>query len=71
MPKKVTISLHGIVKQLDEAEKKLAAAHKKAVTAVEKTQLAAKIKNLKKIRSEVIKNCPKGKPAYNIVALEK
>jgi hypothetical protein len=71
MPKKVTISLHGIVNQIDQAEKKLTAAHKKAVSNVEKKQLEAKIKHLKKIRSEVIKDCPKSKPAYNIVALEK
>ena len=71
MPKKVTISLHGIVNQINQAEKKLTAAHKKAVTSVEKAQLATKIKNLKKIRSEVVKNCPKSKPNYGIVALVK
>ena len=71
MPKKVTISLHGIVNQIDLAEKKLAAAEKKAVTQAEKKELAVKVSNLKKIKALVVKNCPKGKPAYAISALVK
>ena len=54
MPKKVTISLHGIVNQIDAATKKLTKAKTDAVTAVEKQQLGVKIQNLKKIKSEVI-----------------
>jgi hypothetical protein len=69
MPKKVVISLHAIVKQIDLAVKKLAAAEAKAVTAQEKKVLAAKIKSLDKIKAQVKSNCPKS--AYGIVALVK
>jgi hypothetical protein len=71
MPKKVTISLHGIVKQIDEATKKLDKVKSKAITGVEKQQLAVKVQNLRKIRAQVIVNCPKGKPSYGIKALVK
>jgi len=71
MAKKVTISFHSIVKQIDEAAGKLSKAHTKAVTATEKKKLAVKLKKLKSIRSLVIQVCPKGNHAYNIIALEK
>lgn len=71
MPKKVTISLHGIVNQIVAATKKLESAKAKAITPAEKQELGVKIQNLKKIRSEVILNCPKGKPSYGIKALVK
>jgi hypothetical protein len=63
MPKKVIISLHGIVNQINLAEKKLAAAQKKAITPGEKKELGVKISELK--------TCPKGKPSYNIGAIVK
>jgi hypothetical protein len=69
MPKKVIISLHGIVRQIEIATKKLHWAKTKAISGAEKQQLEAKIKNLKTIRSLVIKNCPKGKPSYGIGAV--
>jgi hypothetical protein len=71
MAKKVTISLHGIVKQIEIATKKLEGAKSKAVTGAEKQQLGVKIKNLKGIRSLVIQNCPKSKPSYGIIAVVK
>jgi hypothetical protein len=71
MPKKVTISLHGIVRQIKIATKKLEKAEAKAITAAEAQQLASKVKNLKAIEVLVIKNCPKSKPSYGIVALVK
>jgi hypothetical protein len=57
MPKKVTISLSGIVKQIDQATGKLSAARGKAATGLEKRELAAKIKNLKKIKKLVREHC--------------
>jgi hypothetical protein len=71
MPKKVIISLHGIVNQINLAEKKLAAAQKKAITPGEKKELGVKISDLKKIKAQVLKTCPKGKPSYNIGAIVK
>jgi hypothetical protein len=71
MPKKVTISLHGVVNQIKAATAKLAKARNRAISGAEKQQLAVKIKNLEKIKSLVIKNCPKSKPAYGIIALVK
>jgi len=70
MPKKV-ISLSGIVKQIDQVTKKLAAAEGKSVTGAEKKKLTTIVKNLNKIKKEVTKNCPKGKSSYGIVVLEK
>jgi hypothetical protein len=67
MPKKVSISLSDIVKQIDQATTKLAAARGKVLTNVEKQKLAAKIKNLKKIKGWVQDNCPKGKPGLTII----
>lgn len=67
MPKTISISLTGIVKQIEEAEKKLANAETKALTGQEKKKLAVKIKNLKKIKKLVKENCPKGKIGYTIV----
>jgi hypothetical protein len=67
MPNKVTISLGEIVTQIDQATARLAAAQGKALTKVEKQKLAVKIKNLKKIKISVKKNCPKGKSGLTIV----
>ena len=71
MPKKITISLHGIVDQIEAATKKLVKAKADAVTAAKKQQLGVKIQNLEKIKSQVIVNCPKGKPSYGIKAIVK
>jgi len=71
MSKKITISLHGIVDQMEAATKKLVKAKADAVTAAEKQQLGVKIQNLEKIKSQVIVNCPKGKPSYGIKAIVK
>jgi hypothetical protein len=71
MSKKVTISLHGIVKQIKVTTKKLEGARSKAINNAEKQQLGVKIKNLKTIESLVIKNCPKSKPSYGIIAVVK
>lgn len=65
MPKKV-VSLHGIVKQIEEATKKLKAAEGEVTTSGEKKKLATIIKNLNKIKNEVKNNCPKGKSSYGI-----
>lgn len=65
MPKKV-VSLHGIVKQIDEATKKLKAAEGQVTNSGEKKKLNTIIKNLNKIKSEVKNNCPKGKSSYGI-----
>ena len=71
MPKKVIVSLHGIVDRIDATIKKLAQGQSKALTQAEKKSLAVKIKSLKKIRKEVTNNCPKSKPSYGIIILEK
>ena len=71
MPKKVEISLSGIVKQIDEATKKLNAAKGKATTASEKKKLAIKIKKLNAIKKEVKANCPGGAKGLNIIVPEK
>ncbi|HYA62518.1 MAG TPA: hypothetical protein VED66_04900 [Candidatus Sulfotelmatobacter sp.] len=71
MPKKVKISLSGIVKQIDQATKNLNAAKGKAVTAKEKKELALKIKHLTAIKKEVKANCPKGAQGLNIIVPEK
>ena len=60
MPKKVTISLSGIVKQIDQATGRLSAAKNKATTGLEKQRLAVKIKKLKKIKSQVQMYCKGG-----------
>jgi hypothetical protein len=65
MPKKITISLHRIVTQIDQATGKLTAAENKTPAMAERKRLAIKIKNLKKIKGLVIKNCPKN--GLNIV----
>ena len=57
MPKKVTVSLKGIVKEIDEATKKLSGAKNKAISGLDKKKLAVKINNLKKIRAAVKANC--------------
>jgi hypothetical protein len=65
MPK-ITISLHGIVAQINKAEKQLAAARNKTMASTEKQKLAVKIKHLKKIRVLVKRDCQNGKKGLNI-----
>ena len=67
MPNKITVSLSGIVAQIDQATGKLSTAKNKALTGAEKQKLAVKIKNLMKIKNMVRENCPKGKKGLNIV----
>jgi len=57
MSKKVTISLSGIVKEIDKATGQLSAAKRKAAARREKQSLAVNIKKLKKIRYEVQMRC--------------
>jgi G:T/U-mismatch repair DNA glycosylase len=64
MPKKIAVSLHGIVKQIDLAARKLSDAERRAITGAEKRKLRATIKALKKARVEVIKRC--GGKSYGI-----
>jgi len=57
MPKKVIISLHGIVKQIDLATERLSAARAKATTGLEKRSLAVKIRKLRQIKKLVQVPC--------------
>jgi len=57
MPKKVKISLKGIVQQIDQATKHLEAAKGKVATAMEKKELEAKIKDLKEIKKDLKQIC--------------
>jgi hypothetical protein len=57
MPKKVIISLKGIVKQIDQATGKLSDARSRVAGGLEKQRLAAKIKNLNKIKRQVREEC--------------
>jgi len=57
MTKKITISLSGIVKQIDQATRQLSAAKGEATTRREKQILAVNIRKLKKIRREVQMRC--------------
>jgi uncharacterized protein Yka (UPF0111/DUF47 family) len=65
MPKTV-VSLHRIVKEIEQAAKKLKAAEGKVTNSGEKKKLNTIIKNLNKIEKEVKNNCPKGKNSYAI-----
>lgn len=69
MPKKVRVSLKGIVREIDKATKGLSGAKVKAATAMEKKRLAVKIQNLKKIKKNVEIVClpVPGVPGLNIV----
>jgi hypothetical protein len=67
MPKKVKISLTGIVNQIDQATRKLSRARGKAATRREKQKLAAKIKNLKSIKAQVKQLCPTGARGLTIL----
>jgi len=67
MPKKVKISLSGIVKQIDQATKNLNAAKGKAVTASEKKEVTAKIKKLNGIKKHVKGICH----GLNVIVPEK
>ena len=67
MPKKVRISLRGIVEQIDQASGKLSRARDKAATRIEKQKLAAKIRNLKRIRAQVKQLCPNGVRGLTVV----
>jgi hypothetical protein len=57
MPKKPSISLQGIVTQIDQATKQLSTAKKKATKALDKRKLAAKIKNLQRMKKKVRSHC--------------
>jgi hypothetical protein len=57
MPKKIIISLKGIVKQIDLATGELSAASAKATSGLEKQKLTAKIKGLNKIKKQVREKC--------------
>lgn len=57
MPKKIKVSLSGIVQQIDKVTEKLEAAKKSAAKAPMKKKLEIKIKKLKKIEKEVCALC--------------
>jgi hypothetical protein len=63
MAKKVEVSLKGIGKQIEQAEGKLSAASRGLKDAVQKKKVVAKIKALKKVKSELKMIC---KGSYNI-----
>ena len=63
MVKKVEISIGEIGRQVEQAERKLSAAGRRVKNLVQKKKLAAKIKVLKKVRSDLKRIC-KG---YNII----
>jgi hypothetical protein len=68
MPKKITISLRGIVEKIDKAQVELKEA-KKIANLATKQSLTVKIQNLQNIKEAVVSNCPKGKSSFNIVVL--
>ena len=57
MPKKIKISLRGIVEQIDQAEGRLTEAGSTVTSKPEKKKLAAKVKKLKKARALVKTAC--------------
>jgi hypothetical protein len=57
MPKKIIISLSGIVQQIDEAIGKLSSAKGKAANVLEKRKLDVKIRKLKQVRKEAREPC--------------
>ena len=63
MAKKVEISLKGIGRQIEQAERKLSKAGHGVKDSVQKKKVAAKIKALKKVKSDLKLIC-KG---YNVV----
>lgn len=65
MPKTVKVSLKRIVREIDEATKKLLAASKKVVDVQERKELSVKIKKLDEARRQVIRGC--GKKGYTLV----
>ncbi len=62
MAKKVEVSLKGIGKQIERAEDKLSAAARGVKDSVQKKKVAAKIKALKKVKSDLKLICK----SYNI-----
>ena len=63
MAKKVDVSLKGIGKQIEQAERKLSAAGRSVKNLVQKRKVAAKIKALKKVKSDLKLICK----SYNII----
>ena len=63
MAKKVEISIGEIGRQIGQAERKLSAAARGIKNTVQKRKVAAKIKALKKVKSELKQIC---KGSYNI-----
>ena len=63
MAKKVEISLKGIGRQIEQAERKLSKAARGAKDLVQKKKVSAKIRALKKVKSELMLICR----SYNIV----
>jgi hypothetical protein len=53
MPKKVEVSLKGIGKQIDLAERQLSAAGRKVKSRVEKKKVVAKVKKLKRAKAMI------------------
>lgn len=65
MPKTVKVSLKRIVREIDDATKKLSAASKKVVDVQERKELSVKIKKLDEARKQVVRSC--GKKGYTLV----
>lgn len=63
MAKKVQVSLKEIAKQIDRAEAKLSAGSRAVANRAAKKQLVAKIKSLKKVKSQLLLIC---RGTYNI-----
>ena len=61
MPKKVTISISAIVKDVDKALEKMKAGKALAPTLQEKSLILAKIKLIKQARKELYASCKGGK----------
>ena len=62
MGRKVEVSLKGIGKQIEQAERKLSAAGRGVKNSVQKKKVAAKVRALKKVKADLKRIC-KG---YNI-----
>jgi hypothetical protein len=65
MPKTVKVSLKKIVREIEDATKKLSAASKKAVDLQERKALSVKIKKLDAAKKQVTRGC--GKTGYTLV----
>jgi len=71
MPKKITVSLKGILREIEKTKKQLKKAEKKAARSSDKKLLALAIKNLTAAGGEVKVACKNGEPAMNYVVLTK